>query len=61
LCDIWIVRKLTERFRIARLWIFVSFVFAVAGRVLKEKDFYYATGSLKDMAKILSYLQGKCI
>lgn len=33
----------------------------IIGCVLKEKDFYYATGSLKDMAKILSYLQGKCI
>ncbi|MBQ3042457.1 MAG: restriction endonuclease [Clostridia bacterium] len=32
----------------------------VIGCVVKEKDFYYATGSLDDMAKILNFLQEKC-
>jgi len=32
----------------------------IIGCVVKEKDFYYATGSLNDMAKTLEYLKGKC-
>ena len=32
----------------------------IIGCVVKEKDFYYATGSLKDMARILTFLREKC-
>ncbi|MBQ4623403.1 MAG: restriction endonuclease, partial [Clostridia bacterium] len=32
----------------------------IIGCVVKEKDFYYATGSLNDMAKILNFLKEKC-
>ncbi len=32
----------------------------IIGCVVKEKDFYYATGSLNDMAKILAFLKEKC-
>ena len=32
----------------------------IVGCVVKEKDFYYATGSLNDMAKILNFLKEKC-
>ena len=32
----------------------------IIGCVVKEKDFYYATGSLKDMARILNFLREKC-
>ncbi len=33
----------------------------IIGCVAKEKDFYYATGSLGDMAKILGFFKDKCI
>lgn len=32
----------------------------IIGCVVKEKDFYYATGSLNDMAKTLNFLKEKC-
>lgn len=32
----------------------------IIGCVGKEKDFYYATGSLKDMERVLTFLKGKC-
>lgn len=32
----------------------------IIGCVVKEKGFYYATGSLNDMAKILNFLKEKC-
>ena len=32
----------------------------IIGCVVKEKNFYYATGSLNDMAKILNFLKEKC-
>ncbi|MBQ7874052.1 MAG: restriction endonuclease [Oscillospiraceae bacterium] len=32
----------------------------IIGCVAKEKDFYYATASLKDMARILNFLREKC-
>lgn len=32
----------------------------IIGCVVKNKDFYYATGSLKDMARTLNFLKEKC-
>lgn len=32
----------------------------IIGCVVKSKDFYYATGSLKDMARALNFLKEKC-
>lgn len=32
----------------------------IIGCVSKEKDYYYATGSLSDMARILNFLKDKC-
>ncbi len=33
---------------------------AIIGCVVREKDYYYATGSLADMAQILGFLKEKC-